>query len=82
MNAPAIDRQTMNSTRRASGDLDPDKGITILVMILFSGRIYKDNNSGINSCNFLQITGPRVFSQDMCRIAVASSVGAPIPVEG
>jgi len=63
----------MNNTRRASGDLDPDKGITILVIILFSGRGYKDNNSGKKivekNVKFFPITGPRKRYANRCRKA-------------
>jgi len=71
MNVPATERQNINNTRRASGDLDPDKGITILVIILFSGRTYKHNNIGINSCNFFHIDGTQVSRQNLCRIGTA-----------
>jgi hypothetical protein len=68
MNVPTTERQNINNTSRASGDLDPDNGITILVIILFSGRTYKHNNIGINSCNFLHIDDTQVSLQNMCRI--------------
>jgi hypothetical protein len=51
---PAIDRQIMNNTSRASGDLDSDKGITILVFFLFSGNTYKDEHFGIKAGNIFQ----------------------------
>jgi hypothetical protein len=52
---PAIDRQIINNTSRASGDLDSDKGITILVMILFSENLYKYRYFGINAGIIFQL---------------------------